>query len=219
MVAVSRERANGAPPAVVDLPDRVGGQRSVRTPELAVGVLLVVGCALAATLLFLQADRKQPVAAFASAVRAGDVIEHSDLRVIYVSSDGELATVSPDAASTYVGKRALRDVARGSLLTPDGVGDGPALAPGEGVVGVAIGAGAVPTSTLAVGDLVNVVTSAGDTGAGAGEAVLVEGAAIHAVEEADVDGTMIVSLRTSIAAANRVAAAEPTKLRLVLVAR
>lgn len=217
MASITTERANGsARPAVVDLPERVGSRRAVRTPELAVGLVVVVGCALAATLVFLQADRKTPVAAFASAVRAGEVIEHADLRVVYVSSDGNLATTSPQAAAGFVGRRAVRDISKGSLLTADVVSAGEPVAAGEGVVGVAVAASAAPSSALAVGDTVNVVVSGADSSA---EGVLVEGAVVHGIDELDADGGMVVSLRTSVAAANRIAGAEATKLRLVLVGR
>jgi hypothetical protein len=218
VASVTTERANGsARPAVVDLPERVGSRRLVRTPELAVGLVVVVGCALAATLVFLQADRKSPAAAFASSVRAGEVIERADLRVVYVSSDGDLATTSPQAAAGFIGKRAVRDISKGSLLTADVVSGGEQLAAGEGVVGVAVAASAVPSSSLAVGDTVNVVASG--SAESASDAVLVEGAVVHGLEKVDADGGLVVSLRTSVAAANRIAAAEPTKLRLVLVGR
>lgn len=218
MASITTERTNGsARPAVVDLPERVGVRRSVRTPELAVGLVVVVGCALAATLVFLQADRKTPVAAFASGVRAGEVIEHDDLRVVYVSSDGALATTSPQAAASFVGQRAVRDISAGSLLTEDVVSGGEPVAPGEGVVGVAVAASAVPSSSLAVGDTVNVVVSG--SAESSSDAVLVEGAVVHGLDELDADGGLVVSLRTSVAAANRIAAAEPTRLRLVLVGR
>ena len=218
MASITTERTNGsARPAVVDLPERVGSRRSVRTPELAVGLVVVVGCALAAVLVFLQADRKTPVAAFAAAVRAGEEIERSDLRVVYVSSDGDLTTTSPQAAASFIGQRAVRDIAKGSLLTADVVSVGEAVAAGEGVVGVAVAASAMPSSSLAVGDTVNVVVSG--SGEAAADAVLVDGAVVQAIDELHSEGGVVVSLRTSVASANRIAAAEPTKLRLVLVGR
>jgi hypothetical protein len=206
-----------ARPAVVDLPERVGPRRSVRAPEIAVGLVVVAGCALAATLVFLQADRKEPVAAFAASVRAGEVIDRADLRVVYVSSDGNLSTTSPQAAARFVGQRAVRDMSKGSLLTADAVAGGTPVGAGEGVVGVAVAASALPSSSLAIGDIVNVVVSGSESSAGDG--VLVEGAVVHSIEELDAEGARVVSLRTSVAAANRIAAAEPTKLRLVLVGR
>jgi hypothetical protein len=155
------------------------------------------------------------VAAFASPVAAGEVIERGDLRVVYVSHDEGLVTMSPSAAATVVGRRAVRAVGRGSLVTPDVVGGGSPIAAGEGVVGVAVAAAAVPSSTLAAGDVVNVVV-AGD--AGEAGVVLVEGAVVHAVDELDTGG-LVVSLRTSIANANRIAGIDAAKLRLVLVGR
>ena len=216
MASIVRDRSNGSARAgVLDLPERLGRGSGVRTPELAVGVLLVVGCALAAVVVFVQADRKTPVAAFASDVAAGEVIEHRDLRVVYVSSDGELATTSPEAAARFVGRRALRDVSSGSLLTDDVVADDQSVAAGEGVVAVAVAPSAVPSAALSVGDTVNVVVSGASEGSD--DAVLVEGAVVHGLETLDADGGVVVSLRTSTELANRIAAAEATRLRLVLV--
>ena len=79
---------------------------------------------------------------------AGEVIERADLRVVYVSSDGDLATTSPQAAAGFIGKRAVRDISKGSLLTADVVSGGEQLAAGEGVVGVAVAVSAVPSSVL-----------------------------------------------------------------------
>ena len=65
-----------------------------------------------------------------------------------------------------------------------------------------------------VGDTVNVVASGS-----AGDAVLVRGAVVHGIEALEVEGGAVVSLRTTEESANAVAAAEPSKLRLVLVGR
>lgn len=209
---MTSSRTNGALTApAVDLasPPR----RRVRLPELGIGILLVVGCALAGALFYLQADRKEPVAVLAVNVAAGDEIRRSDLRVAYVSADGPLETVPPAAAAAFVGRRAAHRLAAGSLLTSAAVVEGSDLAAGEGVVAVAVGASAMP-ARLAVGDTVNVVASGS-----AGDAVLVRGAVVHGIEALEVEGGAVVSLRTTEESANVVAAAEPSKLRLVLVGR
>ena len=212
-MAVTESRTNGraAQPGVLDLPAAIGGGRRVRRPELAVGVVLIVGCALAATLLFLQSDRKVPVAAFAADVAAGDVIKRSDLEVVYISHDGSIATVSPEGAATFVGKPAARDVGRGSLLTADVVAEAAPLAAGEGVVGLSVSRSTAPSSRLTAGDLVNVVFIED------GSTRVVERAVVHEVEELEDGSGWTVSVRTSLAIASRIAAVDPQTVRLVLV--
>jgi hypothetical protein len=211
--STTTSRANGTTSGVVDL--AAPARRRVRLPELGVGVLVVVGCALVAALLYLQADRKMPVTVLAADVAAGEVIEHRDLRVAYLSADGPLEAISPEAAGDFVGRRAAHRLAAGSLLTSTAVVEGSELGAGEGVVAVAVGAAAMP-ARLAVGDTVNVVVSGTDVAA---EAVLVRGAVVHGIEALEVEGGAVVSLRTSEEAANSIAAGEPSRLRLVLVGR
>jgi hypothetical protein len=202
--STTTSRANGTTSGVVDL--AAPPRRRVRLPELGVGVLVVVGCALVAALLYLQADRKMPVAVLAADVAAGEVIEHRDLRVAYLSADGPLEAVSPEAAGDFVGRRAAHRLAAGSLLTSSAVVEGSELEAGE----------AAMPARLAVGDTVNVVVSGADAAA---DAVLVRGAAVHGIEALEVEGGAVVSLRTSEDAANSIAAGEPSRLRLVLVGR
>ena len=210
MVSLTDARTNGkAGPPVMDLPERVGSRRR-RRPELAVGIVLIVGCALAAVLLYLQSDRKMPVAAFAAEVRAGEVIDRSDLEVVYLSHDGLVATVSPTGAARFVGQRAARDVGRGALLTPDVVSGGAVLPKGEGVVGVPVSRASSPSPTMATGDVVNVVL-VGDA------AEVVERAVIHGVEELEDGSGWSVALRTTTAGAVRIASVDPQRVRLVLV--
>jgi hypothetical protein len=214
-VTAISERTNGSSAGLVDLPQRVGSKRAVRLPELAVGLLLVAGGALVGLLLFLNADRKQPAAAFATSVRAGEVIEHSDLKVVYLASDDGLATIRPAAAAAFIGKRAVHDVAAGSLLSAGVVSSGPSIGADEGVVAVLVPAAARPSSALQVGDVVNAVIPSGTDGE---EATVVERATVHAVERLETDDSLVVSLRTTVDAAGVIASADPARIRLVLVA-
>lgn len=199
-------------------------KRRVRLPELAVGLVVVVGFALAAVLWQLNATQKEPVLAAARDLSRGDVLTARDLRVVYVSADDPIAHVGRDELARLVGRTVLSDVEAGALLTPAMTADGSALAPGEGVVGLSLEPGQVPTTRLRPGDLVNVVAapSAGTEPAAQAQAdeVLVERAEVFAVEELTASGRFFVSLKAPERDANRVAAAaERGKVRLVMVGR
>lgn len=196
-------------------------RRRVRLPELAVGLVVVVGFALAAVLWQLNATQKEPVLAAARDLSRGDVLTARDLRVVYVAADDPIAHVGRADSARLIGRTVVSDVEAGALLTPAMTADGAAVAAGEGVVGLSLEPGQVPTTRLRAGDLVNVVAAApaGD-GSAHPEEVLVERAEVFAVEELTASGRFFVSLKAAERDANRVAAAaERGKVRLVMVGR
>ncbi len=193
-----------------------GGHRG-RLPEVAVGVLVTVGFALAAVLWHLSAAQKVPVLALATDVGRGEVIEAEDLRVVNVASGDELALLSPSDSAEVVGRVAVADLGAGTLVGPSLVAAVPALQPGDGVVGLSLEGGQVPSDRLSPGDLVNVVTSGGD--AGVTGQVVAERAEVVEVEDLGGQSRRYVALRTQEPSANEVAAAaERGHVRLVLVA-
>jgi hypothetical protein len=179
--------------------------------------------ALGAVLWHLNATSKVPALAMTDAVARGDVIEASDLRIVYVASDDPLARMTAAESSSVVGRVALVDLAPGTLLTPTVVGDAAALKAGDGVVGLALDPGQYPALGLAPGDRVNVVVSgetAATTGTSPGAQVIAHGATVFRVEDLASD-RKLVSILASEADAETVAAAAGTGaggLRLVLVA-
>ena len=219
MTATIRERASangssaGRPLALEPPPGR-----RVRLPELALGIVVVAGCALAAVLWQASSVERDPVLAVRDGVRRGEVLTADDVQVVYVASDDPIGHLPEAQLEAVVGGVAGTDMAAGTLLTADLVVAGGAVTAGAGVVGLALEPGQVPTATLRPGDLVNVV--AGPDAATAGESVLVERAEVYAVEDLPAEGRVFVSLGMDEARANDVAAAaERGRLRLVLVAR
>jgi hypothetical protein len=212
---VETTQGNGHRARVGDLElDPPRGARRIRVPELLVGAALVVGFALAAVLWQANATQRDPVLAVGRSVARGDVIEASDVRVVYVGSDQPLVTLSEAETSRVVGRVAVADLPAGTLLTAAHVTDPQTVEAGEGVVGLALDPGQFPAMQLAPGDVVNVVAPV----EGDGEGVLAEAAVVFAVEDLGGPGRRFVSLRTSEEAANRVAAAaESGPVRLVLV--
>jgi len=193
--------------------------RRVRVPELAIGVLVLVAFALGALLWHLSTTSKSAALVLASGVSRGEVVEATDLRTAYISTDEQLVRVTDPAS--VVGKVALNDLSAGTLMTPAAVADASVLEPGDGVVGLALDPGQYPALGLAPGDRVNVVRS-GDApvdpnGADVNQ-VLARGATVFEVEELASD-RKLVSIRSSEADAETVAAAAGSgALRLVLVA-
>lgn len=202
----------------VHAPTLAPPKRRVRIPELAVGLLVTVMCALGAVLWHLSAASKVPALAVSAEVERGDLIEAVDLRTVYVASDDSLVRITDQA--DVVGKVALVDLAPGTLITPTVVADGAALEAGDGVVGLALDPGQYPALGLAPGDRVNVVRSgeAASSGTEQGDGVIARGATVFEVEDLASD-RKLVSIQASESDAEAVAgAAGAGGLRLVLVA-
>lgn len=192
-----------------------GARRRVRVPELLVGAALTVGFALAAVLWQANSTQREAVLALAADVDRGDTINAEDLHVVYIGTDDLVVRLAPAESVRVIGQVAISDMAAGTLITRANVSEVAALAPGEGVVGLALEPGQFPAGHLAPGDVVNVVAP-GDTDGD----LLAEAAVVYSVEELGGQGRKFVSLRASEADANRVAAAaESGPVRLVLVGR
>ncbi len=192
-----------------------GARRRVRVPELLVGAALTVGFALAAVLWQANSTQREAVLALAADVDRGDTITAEDLHVVYIGTDDLVVRLEPAESVRVIGQVAISDMAAGTLITRANVSEVAALAPGEGVVGLALEPGQFPAGHLAPGDIVNVVAP-GDTDGD----LLAEAAVVYSVEELGGQGRKFVSLRASEADANRVAAAaESGPVRLVLVGR
>jgi hypothetical protein len=190
-------------------------QRRVRIPELAVGVLVVAGCALGAVLWQASAVERDAVLALRNDVSRGEAVSADDLRVVYVSSDDPIGHVAEGRLADVVGRVAATDLPAGTLLSPALLVAGAAVEPGQGVVGLALEPGQVPTATLRAGDVVNVVAGGTDI-----DNVLAQRAEVYAIEELPTEGRVFVSLAMPETDANAVAtAAEAGPVRLVLVAR
>lgn len=133
---------------------RAGKVRSrVHTQWLALaGALVVLAGALVAWALSDAADRVQ-VVQMAQAVRAGDVIEASDLSLTGVAYDTAVQGLVPAGSlDALVGRVAAIDVPAGALLQVGMWRDAPQLAAGEESVGALLPAGRFPAG-MAGGDI------------------------------------------------------------------
>jgi len=193
----------------------------VRVPQLAAGLVLSGLAALGFVLWQTTAVQRMPVVALAADVVRGHTLTPEDLRVVYVASDDPLTVVSADDAAGLVGRVAVVGLPAGTLVVDGQFTAGAALVEGAGVVGVALPPGAYPTPRLAVGDLVNVLTTGPDDHEGGTVSrLLVEAAEVVGVDPVGTQGQVFVSLQTGELEAGEVATATVDRpIRLVLVAR
>lgn len=171
-------------------PLRLAPAATRRRPALAaLAVLLVVVGALGATSAVSRAGHRLPILVLARDVPEGATVTASDLTTVDVAASG-LASLPASAAGSVVGQRAALPLLAGTVLTRSALTVGPALLPGQEVVGLALRPGQLPAEGLSVGDQVSVIlttapgqsapsaTTAGGTGAPG--SVLVPDAVVYA---------------------------------------
>ena len=134
---------------------------------VAIGVVVVVGCALAFAVAATHLGSRQPVLVVARAVPAGSVIRDGDLAVVRISTDAALRPVAASQRTSVVGRTAAVPLAAGTLLTASELGPPVGLRAGQAAVGVALKSGQYPPG-LAQGATVRVVDVGAPTSTGAG---------------------------------------------------
>lgn len=125
----------------------------------AVVLALVLVClgGLTGLWLWTSSSAATEVVAVRSPVERGQLIVPEDLTTVRVTLDPALRTVPASGLESLVGKRAVTDLAAGTLVAPEQVSD--AVVPGAGmaVVAVPIAPGLIPTEPLKAGDTVRLV--------------------------------------------------------------
>ncbi len=132
----------------------------------AAGVLVTCLGVLGSVWLYQSTTTAVSVVAASHTIERGQKIDRNDLVVVHVEKDPALRTVSGDDLDSLVGQRALFDVAEGSLLTPQAVGETSLPGRGMSVIAVPVGPALVPTGLMAGDDVRFVpVGSGGQSGA------------------------------------------------------
>ena len=125
----------------------------------AVVLALVLVClgGLTGLWLWTSASAATEVVAVRTPVERGQLIVLEDLTTVRVTLDPALRTVPASGLESLVGKRAVTDLAAGTLVAPEQVSD--AVVPGSGmaVVAVPIAPGLIPSEPLTAGDTVRLV--------------------------------------------------------------
>lgn len=201
-----------------------------RLPEIATGILLVVGFGLAALWWQTSSTSTRPAIALGVPIERGQVIELGDLQLVQLASDDPIRVLGESDSGMVVGRVALTDMASGTLLTSDHVSEAPAISPGFAVVGTALQAGDYPSLALRVGDVVDVVLTPSTTEqdafgadrdgalAAAAESVLVQGVEVVEVATLGNQSGLFVALAMSETEAAMVARADAEdRVRLVQV--
>jgi hypothetical protein len=177
---------------------------------VVVGVLLVLGCALAFTDASLHLGSREEVLVVAQPVAAGQVLTGSDVRTARVSTGSGLDVVLSGDEASIVGRRAAVALVPGSLLTTAEVGSPPRVASGFDVVAVGLKPGAYPPE-LAAGDRVQVVPVTSTSAGGTGTAGVTSGSPIAATvlsvdaASSDSDTPTVFSLQVTTGDADEVA--------------
>lgn len=156
-----RDRKSEASPALDDFAAE-SPNRGTRLPEIALGLLVVAAFGLASLWWFTSATEKVEVIALSQPVGRGDVVQLSDLVVVAINSDDDLATIPRDRPDEVIGRIALSDLPAGTLITPSMFAEQEVLTAGVGIVGLELDAGERPTGRLLPGDTVSVILTPGD---------------------------------------------------------
>jgi hypothetical protein len=187
------------------------GPRSGRhrqLPLVVVGVLLVLGCALAFTDASLHLGSQEQVLVVAQPLAAGQILTAGDLRAARVSTGSGIQVVPVTEEASVVGRRVAVPLVAGALLTTTEVGSTSPVGSGADVVAVGLKPGAFPPD-LAPGDRVQVVpvvssSTAGSAGATSGTPVAATVLAVQAAAAAS-NGPTVFSLQVSSGDADEVA--------------
>jgi len=192
-----------------------GSKRHRQLPLVVIGVLLVIGGALAFADASLHLGSREQVLEITQPLAAGQVVQSSDLRTVRVSTGNGLSVILASEEPSVLGRPVSVPLVAGALLTPSEIGATAPVASGSDVVAVGLKAGQYPPD-LAAGDRVQVVpvTSSSSspesvTGeAGSGSAERPVSATVLAVDvaPADSDNPTVFSLQVSTASADKVAA-------------
>jgi len=131
--------------------------RRPRTSWIALGLLVLVGFGLFGAITVAGVAAREPVLALAQPIQRGEQLTAAHLAVVNVGTDDAVALVAAADRDQLVGLTATAGLEAGTLITRSQFADGPTVAAGFSVVGLALQPGEYPTATMRPGDLVVVV--------------------------------------------------------------
>ena len=154
---LTRTRARAMQDRVETTQSEHTAKRRWRIPELAVGLVLMLGGALGAILLSRSGDSIVIVVGAAHDLQRGDKITPKDLIAVETSQSLSGSFITEAQASALIGQIALVDLRASTPLTVSMFSDQQQLLPNEALTSAAIQQGNYPID-LAVGDQVRIVT-------------------------------------------------------------
>jgi Flp pilus assembly protein CpaB len=182
--AAKTQRPRGRGPDLrLDPP--AGQARRPKLSWVALGLAVVLAGGLFGAITLARVADRAPVLAMAMPIERGETLTDDHLRVVNVAADEQLPLVSADDRAQLVGLTATGPLPAGNLVTREQFSDGPQVADGFSVVGLALQPGEYPIAALTPGDRVEVVRTPDPTGArsdgGSGASVLTDDAEVYAV--------------------------------------
>ena len=154
---LTRTRARAMQDRVETTQSEHTAKRRWRIPELAVGLVLMLGGALGAILLSRSGDSIVIVVGAAHDLQRGDKITPQDLVAVETSQSLSGSFITEAQASALIGQTALVDLQASTPLTVSMFSDQQQLLSNEALTSAAIQQGNYPID-LAVGDQVRIVT-------------------------------------------------------------
>ena len=154
---LTRTRARAMQDRVETTQSEHSAKRRWRIPELAVGLVLMLGGALGAILLSRSGDSIVIVVGAAHDLQRGDKITPKDLVAVETSQSLAGSFITEAQASALISQTALVDLRALTPLTVSMFSDQQQLLPNEALTSAAIQQGNYPID-LAVGDQVRIVT-------------------------------------------------------------
>jgi hypothetical protein len=130
-------------------------QKRVRTPELALGLLLAAGCGLGAVAWTASASSTTPALVLARDVKRGDVLVATDFAPAEARATG-LRLVAYTELDSFVGRIAAIDMPVATPLSDSVALEIAPIADGEALVAIRVAAGSYPTG-LRAGSTVELV--------------------------------------------------------------
>lgn len=193
--------------------------RRHRVPYLALGVLLVVACAVAAVVVSLRLSDHVAVLALAQPVTVGQILSAQDLRQVTLPSDSGIDTVPASESAVVVGHPVAYNLPAGALLTPGVLGSPQVPPAGQAVAAVGLKPGQFPPD-LARGTRVAVLVTPGSattsgSAASPSSAVQAWTATVSSVDAGQGQQTTVVSLQLADADARQLATAPSGQVSLV----
>ena len=128
-----------------------GSKRHRQLPLVVIGVLLVIGGALAFADASLHLGSREQVLEITQPLAAGQVVQSSDLRTVRVSTGNGLSVLLASEEPSVLGRPVSVPLVAGALLTPSEIGATAPVASGSDVVAIGLKAGQYPPD-LAAGD-------------------------------------------------------------------
>ena len=188
---------------------------AVRTPEVAVGALIIAACVVGAMIWGRSAVVGTSVLVVTNDVKRGQVLEASDFGAITLTSSDDIELVRASALQDAIGLRATVDIAAGTPLTPAQLDSVDSLAVGEGLVGLTVAPGDAPAD-LDVGDSVRLLTVTRLADGSTSPAVEAASVEVWAMSDPDpLDGTRVITLKVSEDVATMVLGREEIRLMKV----